>query len=219
MNDFPPGKEPGLPLLRLEESDRARLGEALRTLLDRGSILGEEDDQRDLYVWCFQSRGWLEEMSALLELELYWEPDSRFVQAVPNSSSFMLRLRLDATLVLLTLWYEFDTAVRDRGETPPVVLTAQELNSALETRFVSLHKVVPTSRRLLEILRLAARKNLVRFTPATDPSQTRIYVLPTIKRTIPFQDLADWTRHAERFLPDGGTDQEKPPEDDHDAEH
>ena len=63
----------------------------------------------------------------MLDLKLHWEHQDRTVQAVPQSASFLLRLKLDATLVLLTLWYEFDTAIRDRGETPPVKITAQQL--------------------------------------------------------------------------------------------
>ena len=195
MND-----EPANTLLRLEPSDRARLGEALRTLLDRGSILGGEGPHSDLYHWSYANRPWLEEMGALFDLQLFWEHEARTVQAVPRSGAFLLKLRLDATLVVLTLWYEFDTAVRDRGETPPIVLTAEHLNDALRTKFEPLKKAMPSFTRLLEILRLAQRKNLVRFTTGPDPARTRIEVLPTIKRVIPFQDLADWTRHADRFL-------------------
>jgi hypothetical protein len=57
---------------------------------------------------------------------------------------------------------------------------------------------MPSQTRLVEILRLAQRKNLLRFT--ADAAQTRIEILPTIRRVIPFQDIADWTHHAERFL-------------------
>lgn len=187
-------------LLRLEPSDRARLGEALRVLLDRGSILGSEGPQADLYHWAYANRPWLEELSALFDLQLFWENESRLVQAVPRSSAFLLRLRLDATLVLLTLWYEFDAAVRDRGETPPIILTAEQLNDSLGTKFEPLRKAMPSFTRLLEILRLAQRKNLLRFSAGADSARTRIEILPTIKRVIPFQDLADWTRQAERFL-------------------
>ena len=187
-------------LLRLEPSDRARLGEALRILLDRGSILGGEGPHADLYHWTYANRPWIEEMCALFDLQLFWENESRLVQAVPRSGAFLLRLRLDATLVLLTLWYEFDAAVRDRGETPPVVITAEQLNDSLRTKFEPLRKSMPSQTRLLEILRLAQRKNLLRFTAGADAARTRIEVLPTIKRVIPFQDLADWTRHADRFL-------------------
>ena len=192
--------EPANVLLRLEPTDRARLGEALRTLLDHGSILGGEGPHSDLYHWAYANRPWVEEMGALFDLRLSWEHESRLVQAVPQSGAFLLRLRLDATLVVLTLWYEFDSAVRDRGETPPIVLTAEQLNDALRTKFEPLKKAMPSHTRLIEILRLAQRKNLLRFTAGADAARTRIEVLPTIKRVIPFQDLADWTRHADRFL-------------------
>jgi hypothetical protein len=203
-------------LLRLEPSDRARLGEALRVLLDRGSILGGEGPHADLYHWAYANRPWIEEMTSLFDLQLHWEHESRLVQAVPRSGAFLLRLRLDATLVLLTLWYEFDSAVRDRGETPPIFLTAELLNDALRTKFEPLRKAMPSHTRLLEILRLAQRKNLLRFTAGTDAARTRIEVLSTIKRAIPFQDLADWTRHADRFLT---TQPSSEPGSDEDAEN
>ena len=194
------GSEASTSLLRLADSDRARLGEALRLLLDHGSILGGEGPQADLYHWTYANRPWLEEMTALFDLQLYWENESRLVQAVPRSGAFLLKLRLDATLVLLTLWYEFDSAVRDRGETPPIVLTAEEFNNVFEAKFSLLKNPKPGHHRLLEILRLGQRKNLLRYTPGNEPAQTRIEILPTIKRVIPFQNLEDWTRHAERFL-------------------
>ena len=112
-------------LARLSPDDREKLGEALRRLLANGSILGLEPAQTVLYHWCQQNREWVTEMAGLLDLKLFWEHQDRTVQAVPQSSAFLLRLKRDATLVLLTLWYEFDTAVRDRGETPPVRLSAR----------------------------------------------------------------------------------------------
>ncbi len=201
-------------LLRLEDSERVRLGEALRILLDRGSILGSESPHADLYAWSFANRPWIEEMAALFDLQLFWEHESRLVQAVPRSNAFLLRLRLDATLVLMTLWYEFDTAVRDRGETPPVTLTAEQLNDSLDSKFRPLRKAMPGHTRLVEILRLAQRKNLIRFTAATEPARTRIDILPTIKRVIPFQNIEDWTRHADRFAAGGNPDDAAQPDTD-----
>jgi hypothetical protein len=109
-----PNSSNGL-LSRLQPSDRERLGEALRRLMAHGSILGLEPAQTDLYHWCYQNRSWMDEMAALLDLKLHWEHAERTVQAVPQSAAFLLRLKLDATLVLLTLWYEFDTASRQTG--------------------------------------------------------------------------------------------------------
>ena len=195
----PPPNSNGL-LARLPEADRERLGEALRRLVANGAILGTEPGLADLYQWAQLNREWTEEMAALLDLKLFWDHELRLVQAVPQSGAFTLRLKLDATLVLLTLWYEFDTAVRDRGETPPVRITVAQLTDSLRTKFEPLRKSLPSPTRLVEILRLAQRKSLLRFTPAEQPADAGIEILPTLKRVIPFQDLADWSRHAERHL-------------------
>ena len=140
-------------LARLQPQDRERLGEAMRRLMAHGSILGLEPSQTDLYHWCYQNRPWMDEFANLLDLKLHWEHQDRTVQAVPESSAFLLRLKLDATLVLLTLWYEFDTAIRDRGETPPVRLTAQQLNDSLAAKFEPLKKFNPAPRACAKFLR------------------------------------------------------------------
>jgi hypothetical protein len=205
-------------LLRIDDHDRQRLGEALRVLLHNGSILGLESAHSDLYHWAWANRPWLEEMAKLFDFQLYWENEMRLVQAIPGPGTFLLRLKLDATLVLLTLWYEFDSAVRDRGESPPVILTVEELNAALETKFEPIRKARPSQTRMIEILRLVQRKNLVRFTPAAEFAQSRIAILPTIKRVIPFQSLDDWTRRAARFTA-GSAEEESVTDDDSDAEN
>jgi len=187
-------------LSRLSADDRERLGEALRRLMASGSILGLEPAQTELYHWCYQNRPWVDELAGLLDLKLHWDHGDRTVQAVPQSAAFLLRLKLDASLVLLTLWYEFDTAIRDRGETPPVRMTAQQLNDSLATKFEPLRKFQPGPSRLREILALAQRKNLLRFTPAAALEQSVIEILPTLKRVIPFQDLVEWNRHADKYL-------------------
>ena len=195
----PPTTPIGL-LSRLSDNDRERLGEALRRLLAHGSILGHDAAQTDLYHWSHQNRDWLEELSGLLDLKLHWDHQDRVVQAVPQSAAFLLRVNLRTSLVLMTLWYEFDTAVRDRGETPPVRMTAQQLNDALTAKFEPLKKHLPSPAQLREILALAQRKNLVHYTPDPAFEQTRIEILPTLKRVIPFQDIAEWNRNAERYL-------------------
>jgi hypothetical protein len=197
--NFPAPNGNGL-LARLSEADRERLGEGLRRLMANGSILGTEAGQTELYHWCHLHREDVEELAALLELKLFWDHEIRLVQAVPQTGAFTLRLKLDATLVLLTLWYEFDTAVRDRGEAPPIRLSVERLNDSLKTKFEPLRKHLPSPTRLREILSLAQRKNLLRFSPAEEPADASIEVLPTLKRVIPFQDIAEWNRYAERHL-------------------
>ena len=185
---------------RLSDNDRDRLGEALRRLLANGSIIGTEPGQSDLYHWAYLNREWVEEMAALLDLKVFWDHEIRLAQAVPQTAAFTLKLKLDATLVMLTLWYEFDSAVRDRGEVPPIQITVERFNDSLKTKFEPLRKHLPSPTRLREILSLGQRKNLLRFSPAEDPSEAIIEILPTLKRVIPFQDLAEWTRHADRHL-------------------
>lgn len=185
---------------RLSDTDRERLGESLRALLVHGSILGLESSSRDLYHWSYQNRSVLDEIGSLLDFKLHWDHQDRTVQAVPQSPAFLLRLRLDATLILLTLWYEFDTAVRDRGETPPVRLTVQQLNDALAAKFEPLRRNLPSQTRLREILSLAQRKNLLRFTPDPMPERSVIEILPTLKRIIPFQDLEEWSKNTEKYF-------------------
>jgi hypothetical protein len=194
------GTSPGGLLGRLPEGDREHLGEALRRLLAAGSILGLEPAQTDLYHWCYQNRPLLEEMAAMLDLKLFWEHADRTVQAIPQGAAFLQRVKLDATLVLLTLWYEFDTAIRDRGEVPPVRLTSQQLNDSLAAKFEPLRKFQPGPTRLREILALAQRKNLLRYHAADVPERSVIEILPTLKRVIPFQNIEEWNRNAERYL-------------------
>ena len=198
MNTAP--EEGGGLLARLSEVERERLGEALRRLMASGSILGTEPGQSDLYHWAYLHREWVEEMAGLLELKLFWDNEVRSVQAVPQTSAFTLKLKLDATLVFLTLWYEFDTGVRDRGEAPPIRLSVERLNDSLKTKFEPLRKHLPSPTRLREILGLAQRKNLLRYMSAEDPAEAIIEIMPTLKRVIPFQDLAAWNRQAERQL-------------------
>ena len=200
MNDNGSANNSNGLLERLQPHDRERLGEAIRRLMAHGSILGLEPSQTDLYHWCYQNRPWVDEFANLLDLKLHWEHQDRTVQAVPQSSAFLLRLKLDATLVLLTLWYEFDTAIRDRGETPPVRLTAQQLNDSLAAKFEPLKKFQPSPTRLREILSLAQRKNLLRFTPDAALERSVIEIFPTLKRVIPFQSIEEWNKNAERYL-------------------
>ncbi|MGH7943177.1 MAG: hypothetical protein ACREFR_19125 [Limisphaerales bacterium] len=87
---------------RLSANDRERLGEAIRKLMAHGSILGLEPAQTDLYHWCYQNRFWVEELASLFDFKLHWDHQDRTVQAVPQSAAFLLHLKLDATLVLLT---------------------------------------------------------------------------------------------------------------------
>jgi hypothetical protein len=190
-----PNSAPTASLLHLHEMDRSRLGEALRELLAHGSILGLETGKAELYDWCRQNPDWLREMTALIGLTVFTEHESRLVQAVPQASALTLHLRQDATLVMLALWYEFDTQVRDHGATE-VRLTVEELNQLLKEKLLPDLKSQPSAGRMREILAQARRFNLVRVEFIEPFEKSRIEVLPTLKKTIQFNGIEDWNRTA-----------------------
>lgn len=183
-------------LAQLSDVDRRHLSEAMQTLLAHGAILGLEQGQGELYAWGRQNFEWLREMMRLAGFQVFNEHESRLIQASPQVASLTLRLRQDATIVLLALWYEFDTQVRDQGATL-VSLTVKQLNQLLREKLLPDLKEPPSRARLLEILRQAQRFNLVRLQLNEPFEASEIEILSTLKRVIPFQDLEDWTRTAD----------------------
>ena len=186
------------PLLRLQDQDRARLAEALQELLAHGSLLGLESGQSGLYNWCRQNFEWLRETASLAGLDVALLHEERMVQAIPRVSSMVLHLRQDATLIWMALWYAGDVRWRDEGETQ-AFLTVTELNALLKDQLLP-DAVGQISRgRLREILRQAARFNLIRFQPAEPFEDSGIEVLPAIRRVVPFRELAEWTETGNTF--------------------
>ena len=183
-------------LLNISDVDRARLGEALQALLSHGSILGLEPGAGDLYAWSRQNFPWLREVAGLAGLAVSMEHESRLIQAVPEKASLMLHMRQDATIVLLALWYEYDTQVRDHGAAQ-LRLTVEQLNQLLKEKLLPDLKSQPSAGRMLEILRQAQRFNLIRFEVAEPFEQSHIEVLTTLPRVIQFNDIAEWTKTAE----------------------
>jgi hypothetical protein len=192
-----PSQPPSLgSLLPLPDPDRLRLSEVLQELLAHGSILGLEPGRAELYEWCRQNGEWVREAAALIGLAIYSEHESRLVQAIPQRASLTLNLKQDATIVLLALWYEFDTQVREHGATQ-VSLTIRQLNQLLKEKLLPDLKSQPSAGRLREILIQARRFNLLRV-DFVDPFDTsRIEVLPTLKKVIQFNAIEEWTRTAE----------------------
>lgn len=183
-------------LLRLTDVDRTRLGEALQKLLAHGSILGLEPAEGEVYAWCRQNFEWLRELAALTGFSVSMEHESRLMQAVPERPSLTLHLRQDATIVLLALWYEYDTQVRDHGAAQ-VRLTVELLNRLLKEKLLPDLKSQPSAGRMLEILRQAQRFNLIRFEVAEPFEQSQIEILKTLPRVIQFNEIAEWTKTAE----------------------
>jgi hypothetical protein len=183
-------------LMRLPDTDRLRLSEVLQELLGHGSILGLEPGRAEMYEWCRQNSEWVREAANLIGLTVYSEHESRLVQATPQRPSLTLTLKQDATIVLLALWYEFDTQVREHGATQ-VSLTIRELNQLLKEKLLPDLKSQPSAGRLMEILVQARRFNLLHVDFVDPFDASRVEVLPTLKKVIQFNDIEEWTRTAE----------------------
>jgi hypothetical protein len=185
-------------LLALPENERDRLSEALQELLAAGSINGLESSQTALYHWCRQYYEWLKEIAAISGLDVVILHEERLVQAIPRNASLRLRLRQDATLVWLALWYAADLRWRDEGQ-DQAFLSVAELNDLLQDQLLPDAAAAISRGRLREILRQAAGFNLVRIEVSEPFDESGIEVLPAIRRIIPFRDLAAWAGTASAF--------------------
>ena len=181
---------------QLDSQDREQMREVAHRLLTQGSLLREESAERDLYDWCQNRTQLVEEWASLLGLKVIWQREERLIIAIPESAALLRRLRLDETMIVLALWYDYDVEVRDKGG-HEVLFPARDFNERLASKFNRLK--MPSESRMREILRLFDRKNLIRLTGGDDLSTASIRVLPTIRFVIPFPGIEEWTRHAERF--------------------
>lgn len=190
--------DPPAGLLNLPDSERQRLAEALQLLLACGSINGLDPQRTALYHWCRQYLDWLKESAALCGLEVMVLHDERLVQAIPQAAALRLRLKQDATLVWLALWYAGDVRWRDEAQ-DQAFLSVAELVGLLQDQLLPDAAGPIPKGTLRDILRLAARYNLIRFEPAEPFEESGIEVLPAIRRIVPFRDLSAWEETAATF--------------------
>ena len=202
-------------LLSLSESDRDRLSEALQELLASGSINGLESSRAALYHWARQHDDWVREIAALNGLDVAVHHEERLIQAIPRVAGLRLRLTQDATLVWLALWYAGDVRWRDEGA-DQAFLSAAELGDLLRDQLLPDAAGTIPKGRLRDILRQAARLNLIRLTHAESFEETGIEVLPAIRRVLPFRELAAWQEAAANFRPDALDEDEDELSDDED---
>ena len=206
----PTSTAPSHPLLPPDftGADTERLRGCIRCLLKRGSIFRERTGQQELYDWARLHQSTLDGVANLLELRLAWDHESRLVQAIPEGTALLRHLRQDETLVLLALWYDYDTALRDQGVDPfGFEPTVGMLLATLEAKFAGL--APPSRSRLREILRLAERYQLVEFDEVEPIETATVRVLPTLRHVLPFPNIDEWHRihrqHVDSLNQSGNT--------------
>jgi hypothetical protein len=199
---LPPG-DTDLPtgIVHISGQDRTRLSEALQELLACGSISGLDPALTALYHWCRQRFEALREAADLVGLEVALLHEERLVQAVPRPAALRLKLRRDATLVWLALWYAGDVRWRDEGQDQAFLSVSELLGLLQEQLLPDAVSQIPRT-RMREILRQAERFNLIRLDPSEPFEESGIEVLPAIRRVVPFRDIADWNEAASAFQRD-----------------
>ncbi len=183
-------------MVNLPDHDRERLGEAVQKLLSTGSISGV--NSASLYHWSRQHLAELKEWAEITGLDVALYHDERLIQAIPHVSSLRLRLRKDETIVWLALWYAGDLRWRDEGH-DQAFLSVSELNSLIQDQLLPDVTGQIAQGRLREILRKAAKFNLIRLDFCEAFEDSGIEVLPTIRRAVPFRGLAEWCELAGDF--------------------
>lgn len=182
--------------INLSENDRERLGEAIQKLLSTGTINGKSSS--NLYHWCRQHFTPLKEWAEVIGLDLGMFHEERLIQAIPHVSSLRLKLRKDETIVWLALWYAGDVRWRDEGN-DQAFLSVSELNSLIQDQLLPDITGQTAQGRLREILRKAAKFNLIHLNFSEPFEDSGIEVLPAIRRAVPFRHLAEWSELAQDF--------------------
>jgi len=180
---------PSAPLLgkflpELSDSDREQLRAAVSELFSRQAILRDLPGDRELYDWGRTHFTWVREVCSLIGFDVVLNEDDQMLYALPGERTTLRRLRAEWTLVLLSLWYDFDVQLRAEGA--PVIFTVEAFNESLKTK---LGDRQPTMSALREILAFFASRKLVRMEYADEFHRSRIEVLPTIRFVLPFGEI------------------------------
>ncbi len=183
----------------IADEDRPAIREILTELLATGVLFGEAGRERELFLTARNYPQELAEYLSLLNLDLVPDPDRPILQArpIPGECGLTARFTKDETLVVLTLWRLYDDA---RMEHPAdvVVVTADALYARLKLYFE--HIEPPAATHLERILGKLRARRLVRFQKNDEQfGESRLEILPTLWRAIPFDRAEEWAQTVALF--------------------
>jgi hypothetical protein len=184
---------------QIPDDDRPALREILTELLATGVLFGENGREHELFLTARKYESELSEYLAPLNIILVPDPDRPLLQArpVPGECGLTARFTKDETLVVLTLWRLYDDA---RMESPAetVIISANDLYARLKLYFE--HIELPANTHLERILSKLRSKRLIRFQKDEEYfGESRIEILPTLARAIPFDRAEEWAHAAGLF--------------------
>jgi hypothetical protein len=202
IDDLPQAPLAGGLLPALTDVDRDHLREAVTELFSRQAILSELPGDRELYEWARLHFAWVREVCQLIGFDVMLQEDDGLIFALPGERITLRKLRVEWSLVLLSLWYDYDVQLRAEGS--PVIFTVEEFNDSLKTKLGE-RQPAPTSLR--EILSFFAARKLVRMDYHQEPHRSRIEVLPTIRFVLPFGDLEKVAAALEQLMTGAGAEE------------
>jgi hypothetical protein len=183
----------------IPDADRPALREVLTDLLATGVLLGDVGRDRELYQTARKYDQELADYLSLLNLTFFPDPDRPILQVrpIPGECGLTARFTLDETLVVLTLWRIYDDAIMERS-TNIVTLSADDLFAKLRLYFEHIEPPKPT--QLERILGKLRSRRLIRFQSNDEQfGESRIEILPTLARAIPFERPEEWAQSVALF--------------------
>ena len=190
---------------RIREDERSAVSNVLTELLAHGALLGEAGRDHELYLLAREYQRELGEYLAPLNLELVADPDRPILQLrpVPGDCGLIARFNKAETLLVLTLWRIYhDFRMETTAET--VVVTTNEIWQRLRLYFQEVD--LPAATQLREMLGKLRNRRLVAVQWHEDADlfgESQVEILPTLARTIPFEDAAAWQQQAELYQSPG----------------
>lgn len=191
----------------IPEDDRPALREILADLLTTGVLLGESGRERELFLTARKYEPQISEYLAPLNLNLFPDPDRPLLQArpIPGECSLTARFTKDETLVVLTLWRLYDDARMERPAAT-IIVSANDLYGRLKLYFE--HIEPPTNTHLERIIAKLRSKRLIRFQRDEEHfGESRIEILPTLARAIPFERVEEWAQTVNSFKQGAGVEE------------
>lgn len=168
----------------LSDSEREQLRAAVSELFLRQAIVRDLPGDRDLYDWARPHLPWVREVCALIGFDVVLNEDDQLIYALPGERTTLRKLRVEWTLVLLSLWYDYDVQLRTEGA--PVIFQVEAFNQSLRDK---IGERQPSLSSLREIMAFFASRKLVRMEYDDDFHRSRIEVLPTIRFVLPFGEI------------------------------
>lgn len=180
----------------IPDDDRSAMREILTDLLATGVLFGDSGRERELFQTARKYESELAEYLSLLNVALFQDPDRPILQArpIPGECGLIARFTKAETLVVLTLWRIYDDAIMEQP-TNVVTLSADDLFAKLKLYFEHVEPPAPT--QLEGILVKLRSRQLIRYLINNEQfGESRLEILPTLARVIPFDRPEEWAQSA-----------------------